>query len=156
MVGNKVSYYPNIRLAKNFILREAIEWAVHLPMSNEDVRKATDLAMKNLNPQVLVYMSYQAMRLQHLRDSLNRDYPDLKLRIRVTSWLRPVEWEHYRGRDGTSQHTTGHATDIVVIGAPAELHESVMESAYKKLKILRGFTKKYDTFIHNDQRGIFI
>lgn len=149
-------YEPEIRLAENFVLKEVIEWPHVLPgMTDENKVKAIGLAKEALNPKVLVMATYQAIRLQNLRDALNRKFPDLKLSIRVTCWLRHYDWEIFKGRDGTSKHVTGGATDIVVIGAPPELHEAVMDFCEEYLKVLPGFTKRYDTFIHNDNRGLF-
>lgn len=149
-------YEPDVRLITNFVLKEVIEWPYVLPgMTDEDKDKAFELAKLALTPQVLVMATHQATRLQNLRDALNRKFPDLKLSIRVTCWLRHYDWEIYKGRTGTSKHTTGGATDIVVIGAPPELHDACMDFCEEYLKVLPGFTKRYDTFIHNDNRGLF-
>ena len=148
-------YNGTKKIQRNFRLSEAIEWAYRsASLNTEDQTTAFLLAKQALNTETLINIVAAASRLQQLRDHLNSANPDYELYIRVTSWLRHPKWERHRKRDGTSQHTKGHATDIVVMGMPKKYHEYAQEQAYIWLKSQPGWTKKYDTFIHNDLRGL--
>lgn len=153
-------YNGDTNLTKNFKLKEVVGWPDRLPgMSKGDKQKARELAMTALTTQTLANAVHQAIRLQIVRNEVNEWLRqigcDFSIYILVTCWLRHIQWEEYRGRDGSSIHTKGDATDIVLVGAPTpELHDKVMGKAFEKLKVLPGFTQRYDTFIHNDQRGL--
>ena len=152
-------YQPDIKLARNFTLREVCEWARNLQMSDSDRDKAVEMAINELTPEVLVNATIQAQRLQKLRDRLNQLNPGFTTRIHVTSWFRPMEWELYRDRDGSSQHTKGWATDFTITGLPEHLRSHAMKFAVDWLakyesSYSHGFTKDYETFIHNDARGV--
>lgn len=154
-----MNYQPDIKLARNFTLKEVCEWANNLQMSDSDKLKATEMAIRALTPEVLVNATIQAQRLQKLRDRLNQLNPGYTTRILVTSWYRPIGWELYRGRDGSSQHTKGWATDFTLTGLPEHMKDHAMKFAVVWLAKhetmhSHGFTKEYDTFIHNDARGV--
>ena len=156
-------YQPDLKLAKNFTLKEACQWAEHLPgMSKADRKKATTLAIKHLTVEVIICATIQAGRLQSLRDRLNLMYHDYNIWILVTCWFRPDEWEAYRGRDLSSYHPKGLATDFVIMGLPSrEMQQEAMEFAYDYLTKPQplygvGWSKHYKdmNFIHDDARGI--
>lgn len=154
-----ITYHPNIKLARNFSLREVCEWSNHLQITPEDRIKATEMAINQLTPEILVNATIQAQRLQKLRDRLNQLNPGFETRIHVTCWYRPVSWEFYRGRDGSSQHTRGWATDFTLTGLPVHLREHAMLFAADwlskhEVSQQHGFTRDYGTFIHNDARGV--
>lgn len=156
-------YRPDLKLAKNFTLREVCEWPDHLPhMTVADRTKAKELAIKHLTVEVIICATIQAGRLQKLRDRLNQVYPSHDVWIRVTCWFRPLPWEEYRGRDGSSFHLKGLATDFVIMGLPSqEMQQEAMDYAVEYLTKSEpvhgvGWTRYYkdQNFIHNDGRGI--
>lgn len=143
----------NIQLTPNFNLNEVIFWADHLIMSQADKDKAARLATDHLTTEVIISACYQANRLQDLRNKLNQIYSEYNVWILVSSWLRPKQWELYKGRDGSSQHTTGLATDIQIKGLPKDLQDKAYQFAMGYFTNLEGFTKRYGWGIHNDSRG---
>lgn len=148
----------SLRLAKNFTLGEVVDWHKHLNMSDDDRELCQRLSRSALNYSTLINATHQAIRLQGLRDYLNQEFDyGSDIGIRVTSWLRHIQWEYHRNRDGSSIHTKGDATDITIINLPMIYHSDVMNEAYRYLNSLQGFTKRYPAmnFIHNDQRGVF-
>lgn len=103
----------NERLTDNFHLFEFIHWANQMiNMSRSDKRLANELAKKHFTYNHYVQYKGMAHYLQGLRDRLNKDYNN-RYSIIVTCGYRPFEWETYRGRIGSSQHTNC-AVDIVV------------------------------------------
>lgn len=140
------------KLTENFTLREAVEWAHLLTGTSDfDKERATSLAMAALDTQTLINIAHAADRQQDLRNHLNLLYPNENIYLLATSWLRHSQWEEYRGRDGTSQHTKGHAVDIVPVAETIELPQ-LLDDAEDFYMNLQGFTKRYPTFIHNDMR----
>lgn len=143
----------DIQLQPNFNLQEAIFWAEHLDMSNREKELAITTAIESLNFRTLANIAYQAARLQDLRNKLNQIYSEHNVWIRVSSWLRGEKWERYKGRDGTSQHTTGLATDIQIVGLPREHQAKAYEFAMGYFTTLPGWTKRYEWGLHNDSRN---
>ena len=145
-------YNPHIRLSTNFYLYEAIEWGKLLGQSKKDQDLSMRYALDSLTDQVFANICFQASRMQQLRDTLNEIYPEHNVRIRITSWLRGQKWELYKGRDGSSQHTKGLATDYIIMGLPKELQKEA--KAFSETYFTDGKTIPYETFTHNDCRGL--
>ena len=140
-------------LTKNFNITEIYEWPYRLSiMSAADRPKANKLAIEALTMRTLINAMHAAIRLQSLRDHLNMLYPGENIYILVTSWLRHDQWEKYRGRNGFSTHTQGHATDIVPMGKTIT-RDQLLDDAENFLNNLQGCTERHHTFIHHDLRG---
>ena len=151
------TYDINQKLAKNFTLREVVNWPQHQVMTEPDKAKATDLALKALNATTLDNAIRVAQFLQSIRDEMNAAFPEYngRLGLRVMSWLRAKAWELYRKRSGNSQHTTGHAVDIIVIGASATDYPRIMEWIWNRYQehnggLARLFRNGRWSFIHFD------
>lgn len=144
----------DIRIEKNFLLSEALFWAHLLNMSDQDKQKASELAIESLNYETMASICYQAGILQGLRGALNKEFRGNNIRLRVTSWLRALEWEMYRGRSGTSYHVKGMATDFQIVGLPSNLSEDGYEFALLYLRDVGGFSKRYRWGVHHDHRGL--
>ena len=99
------------RLTPNFRLYEFIHWADKMiNMSDKDKQLANQLAEENFEYKHYIYYKAMAHFLQGLRDRLNEDGD---YGIIVTCAYRPEEWERYRRRTGSSQHTEC-AVDFVI------------------------------------------
>lgn len=105
-----------MNLTTNFQLKEVYEWPKHQAnMTPADKAKATELAKKALNSTTQSHAKIAAVELQRLRGQVNKEFPEFSGNIKIValSWLRPVEWEHYRKRSGKSQHIYGHGVDFI-------------------------------------------
>ena len=71
---------------------------------------------KGFNPENYKALKYSATKMEKVRALLNQP-------VIINCGLRTVEWEHYRGRKGTSQHVTGQAIDFVcpAFGKPIDI-----------------------------------
>jgi hypothetical protein len=143
----------NYKLTANFTMREVLEWAHQHPMSAQDKAKSIELNHAHFTFDHAVNAVRIATKMQALRDKVNAAFPQYKGRIGfiVTSWFRPLEWETFRGRKGTSQHTTGHALDFTlsanVTGAE---RQTIWRWISDELKSHPGGVGRYKTFFHVD------
>lgn len=149
----------DFNLTSNFKLKEAVEWANHIStMSFADktlaIKLATEAA-KDFN--TMNNIMRIAIKLQEIRNKINVQFPSYNgnIGIRVTSWLRPVEWEKHRRRNGTSQHTTGHAVDFRVVGVSNADYNRIMQWLFNYLNnwdggLARSMNGSNYTFIHLD------
>lgn len=127
-------------MTTNFSLVEVTTWARHQAMSDADKKKATDLALYEMNDEVEANAKRIAIELQKLRDKINAENPEFKgkLALRILSWFRPKSWELYRKRSGNSQHTKGHAVDFIIIGCGPDKAQELMRKLFEDLKDWNG------------------
>lgn len=132
-------------------------------MSVADRKMALRLAQEAMNAETKASAKLAAIELQRLRDLANKTFPEFNNRLSIitTSWLRPIEWEVYRGRSGKGQHPTGHGVDWVFThptASRAQINE-VMQWAWEQYKdswpggLARLAKGGHYTFIHTDHRG---
>jgi uncharacterized protein YcbK (DUF882 family) len=143
-----------MQLTKNFHLNEVTEWAKWQTMSDADKAKATELAKKAMNDDVLFNAKRIAQKLQVIREQVNAQFPEYggKVGVRALSWLRAKEWELIRGRSGASQHVTGHAVDFIFVGVPQADVQKLMNWAWKDLQQWGGGLAR----LHRGSRTSFI
>lgn len=159
----KIIIFAKMNLTENIGIKEVYEWPNLQAMNNADRLKAIQMASAAMNERTMVAAQAAAKELQRLRDEVNKQFPAFggNISIRALSWLRPVEWEKYRGRSGKGQHPTGHAVDFIFYHrrASASQINDMMKWAWKQYtgswpgglaRLVRA--GKY-SFIHIDHRN---
>lgn len=95
---------------------------------------------------VLGNVTELAKNLQVIRDHIGKP-------IRINSGYRSPEYNEKVGGVKKSQHLTGKAADMRVLGmSPKQLHDVILELIDSK-KIKQGGIGLYPTFVHYDIRG---
>jgi hypothetical protein len=126
-----------MQLSKYFTKNDAQNWSRHIStMSAADKKLATSLAIKHWTPAIERNARNIALKLDDIQDALNAAYIMQyggKLKLIITSWFRPIEWEIYRKRGGGSQHVLGHGIDLSVIGCNANDYNQIMETLFNLL-----------------------
>jgi hypothetical protein len=152
-----MTYNLNERLARNFTLREVVEWPYLQNMTADDQRKANRLAIEALTPSTYAAAKRSAGFLQTIRDDVNAAFPQYngKIGIQVLSWLRPRAWEIYRKRSGNGRHPFGDAVDIIVTGVTDFDTRVIMQWIWNKHQnhnggLARLYKNDLWSFIHFD------
>ena len=132
-------------MTHNFKLSEFFTWPYRLrSMSEADKVKATNMMLSHVNLDHIDRVYLLAKKLQEIRNDFADTFGDTPFII--TCWLRSPEWEKYRGRNGSSQHTKGHAVDFVPVKWQLEHREWMAE----RLKDWPGGMKIYTWGVHID------
>ena len=158
MPRKKETLKLDFKMTPNFVLREAVHWAEDTSMSFANKQKANELAEKAaVDFQTMTNIVRIAIELQTIRDKINKAFSSYggNISIIVTSWLRPIEWEIYRRRNGTSQHVFGHAVDFKIAGVSNKDYNRIMEWLFKDIfnwngGLAKSITKGHYNFIHID------
>ena len=165
------------RIAPNFTLGSALNWmdrqanmsATDREICREIVHRAYIQNIDKIHPRLVIKAQYmQSIRnfansklfKDHLKSLNLRLSNDLEFGITCLSWYRPLEWEMYRRRNGTSQHVEAWANDWLLV--PVKGTCSNMNAASIEIfKVLwethqGGVASKKDgnriVFIHTDLR----
>jgi len=113
-------------LTRNFTEREVTHWAENVrTMTDSDRKLAIELATFHVERQHWDNAKAIARHMQVIRDAANAHF-GFKISLVATSWFRPIKWERHRNRNGSSQHTTGHAIDITVQSSQPARNQEVM------------------------------
>jgi hypothetical protein len=145
-------------MTPNFRESEITSWPVHQSMTEDDRRLAIRLATEHLTDDVRANARRIAQFMQLLRDGLNHIFPEYNgnIGLRAVSWFRPVAWERHRRRDGSSQHTTGHAVDFIAVIHQSNVQPSdiqnIMNAAWNILQNWHGGLAR----LHRGNRTSFI
>lgn len=124
-----------MKLTKNFSRSEAFDWYKYHGITGKNEKNLKTWQKEDLNSDVEKNIKNIALKLQQLRDKVNEKFPEYKgdVSLKVTSWFRPVKWEKFLGRTGTSMHTKGHAVDIIVSNTSQSKVNTIMDFLWEYL-----------------------
>ena len=128
----------NQELTDNFTLKEFFLAEFY---SEEQQQRVLD----SVTPEILCGIQELSNNLQILRNELG-------VPITVNIGFRPVWWELFRERSGTSQHCFGFAADIYVEGVHPHTVHKLLNELMLSGAIQNGGLGKYNTFTHYDIR----
>ena len=131
-------------MTRNFTLPEFFTWPYRLNLSESDKVKATNMMLQHVTVKHIDMVIDLVEELQDIRDDFADAFGETP--FIVTCWLRSPEWERYRGRNGSSQHTQGHAVDFV----PRKWQKVHRDWMKERLKDWEGGMKVYSWGVHID------
>ena len=131
-------------MTRNFTLPEFLTWPYRHRMSDTDKVKATNEMLQHMTLEHVKNGLIIALYMQDIRNDFADAFGDTP--FIVTCWLRSPSWERYRGRNGSSKHTKGHAVDFV----PRKWQKVHRDWMKERLKDWGGGMKVYSWGVHID------